>query len=74
MDFWVIFGSKKLENYFYFDFACGNGTGHPSIYYIRGHHSWIMNQKFKTSFLFKEEQPYGKEYVKKFWLFSKSSP
>jgi len=31
MDFWVIFGSKKLENYFHFDFACGNGTGHPSL-------------------------------------------
>jgi len=30
MDFWVIFGSKKLENYFYFDFAYSNGIGHPS--------------------------------------------
>jgi len=30
MDFWVIFGSKKLKNYFYFDFAYGNGTGHSS--------------------------------------------
>jgi len=31
IDFWVIFGSKKLKNYFYFCFGCDNGTGYTNV-------------------------------------------
>jgi len=32
MDFWIIFEFRKLENYFYFWFACGNDIWHTSPY------------------------------------------
>jgi len=31
MDFWVIFGFKKLKKYFYIYFGSGNGTWHTSL-------------------------------------------
>jgi len=52
IDFWVIFGSKKLKNYFYFCFGCGNSTRYISFDETRHAHWCLSFVKLKCLMLF----------------------